>query len=156
MSVSAEEPPFSSLWANGQVKGKPKRRPTPGVIEHIPLQTPLDVAIARTTTRKLADELGYSMIDQVRLATITFEIADQIVTYAGQGEIIISWRENTGRHGLQFSCHDQGRHAPQLTTLWQTGETDSNILNIKRQVDEFKFTQDPHHGNCISLTVWLE
>jgi serine/threonine-protein kinase RsbT len=153
--------PSSSPLINGQIKEKPKKLLSPGVVKRLALHKPLDVAIARTTIRRLADELGYSLIDQVRLSTAIFEIADNIVDYAGKGEIIISWREDAQHKGLQLLCNDQGVHAPELTRFFQMGGSNENeyrlnVLTPKKLVDEFEFTEDPKDGNCIKMTVWLE
>jgi serine/threonine-protein kinase RsbT len=159
--MEAREPiPVSSPMINGQIRRKPKKAFSPGVIQRLSLSKPLDAAIARTTVRELATDLGYSLVDQVRLSTAIFEIADKIVTHAGQGEIVIYWREEAHCKGLQFFCNDQGLHTPQLAALLQTGgdETESklNFLRLKQLVDEFKFTEDPKYGNCVTMAVWLE
>ncbi|MBN1993191.1 MAG: hypothetical protein JW953_10845 [Anaerolineae bacterium] len=160
MTVQEETMFHPSPLVSGEIKGKPQKTFAPGVIQRLTLQQPLDVAIARTTVRKLADEVGYSLIDQVRLSTAIFEIADKIVTYAGQGEIVIYWRENAGRKGLQFVCNDQGLRAAKLTHILQVGCQDSgdkaNFLSLSRIVDEYQFTQDPKYGNCITISIWLE
>ena len=153
--------PSPSPFINGQIKGKPRKTFPPGVIQRLTLHKPLDAAIARTTVRELATDLGYSLIDQVRLSTAIFEIANNIVTHAGQGEIVIYWREEAHHKGLQFYCNDQGLHAPQLTAiLQQTGgdETESKLdfLSLRQLVDKFKFTEDPKYGNCVTMAVWLE
>jgi serine/threonine-protein kinase RsbT len=150
-----------SPLVDGQIKGKPKKLLSPGVVKRLALRKPLDVAIARTTVRRLADELGYSLINQVRLSTAIFEVADNIVAYAGQGEIIISWQEDAQHKGLQLLCNDQGLHAPELTRFFQMGGSNQNesklsILTPKKLVDEFEFTEDPKDGNCVKMAIWLE
>ena len=145
---------------DGQVKGKPKKTLAQGVVQRLILNKPFDVAIARTTVRKLADDVGYSLIDQIRLSTAIFEIADHIVSYAGQGEIVIYWHEDTQHKGLKFCCNDQGLHAPKLTNFFSRnnlqGENGSSVLSPRKLVDTFEFTEDPKHGNCINMSIWFE
>ncbi|MBN1217751.1 MAG: hypothetical protein JXM69_02390 [Anaerolineae bacterium] len=154
--MSAAQSPL----VDGQIKGKPKKTLSPGFVQRLPLKKPLDVAIARTTVRKLADELGYSLIDQVRLSTAIFEVTDNIVTHAGQGEIDIYWREDTQHRGLQFFCNDQGLHASKLTTALYQHSLQPNgyasALSLKNLVDEFEFTEDYKDGNCVTMAIWLE
>jgi serine/threonine-protein kinase RsbT len=145
----------------GQVKEKPQKSLAQGVVQRLTLAKPYDVAVARTTVRKLADELGYSLIDQVRISTAIFEIADHILSYAGLGEIVVYWHEDEQHKGLQFCCSDQGRHAPKLTNFFkhnmpQAGENGSGILSPRRLVDTFEFSEDPQHGNCINMSIWFE
>jgi len=113
------------------------------------------VAIARTITRKLADELGYSMIDQVRMSTVIFEIAMRLLPMRS-GRDYCSWREDNRPARLAIFLSRRGLAAHTTQTLWQTGENDSDILNIKKQADELNLPQDPAYGNSISLTIWLE
>ena len=150
----------TSPITDGQVKGKPQKALAQGIVQRLTLHRPFDVAMARTTVRKLADEVGYSLIDQVRISSAIFEIADHIVSYAGQGEIIIYWHEDAQHKGLHFCCNDQGLHAPKLTNFFKRdmhqAENGSSILNPRKLVDTFEFTEDPKRGNCINMSIWFE
>ena len=149
-----------SALDEGQVKAKPKKLLAPGVVKRLNLHSPLDVAITRTTVRKLTDEIGYSLINQVRISSAVFEVADHLVTYAGQGEIVIFWHESPEHNGLKFFCNDQGLHAPKLTDFYQRkinqAQTGLDILSPQRLVDAFEFTEDQKHGNCINMSIWLD
>ncbi len=159
MSLNDSSLSLSSI-TKGQAKKKPEKSLAPGVVQRLNLQRPLDVALARLAVRKLSDEVGYSLINQIRISTAIFEIADQLVTFAGQGEIIVFWRENASHKGLEFFCNDLGLHAPQLTDFYKQQahqpERGTNELSPQRLVDTFEFTEDAKHGNCINMTVWLE
>lgn len=149
----------TSPLMDGQVKSKPKKTLSPGIVQRLTLSKPYDVAIARSTVRKLADDVGYSLIDQIRISTAIFDIADHIVSYAGQGEIIIYWHEDSQHKGLKFCCNDQGLHAPRLTKFFsntQPDENGSSILSPRKLVDTFEFTEDPKHGNTINMSIWFE
>jgi serine/threonine-protein kinase RsbT len=150
---------FPQPLVNGQVKGKARRSLSPGEVERLPLHQPLDVAIARTSARKLAEDVGYSLIDQVRLSTVVFDLADIIITYAGEGEMIISWHEDGRRKGLKFFYHDQGRRAAPLTAFLQGKQTDAatpDLSTLKMLADEVEFIEDTQLGNCIAIIIWLE
>ncbi|MEW5958014.1 MAG: hypothetical protein AB1801_09845 [Chloroflexota bacterium] len=129
-------------------------------VQRLTLHDSLDAAIARATVRKLAASFGYSLIDQGRIAAMISEIAHDLVTYAGQGEIVISWQEDNGPKGLAFFCHDQGLAAAELTTVLQTGGAKTqdklNLLGLRKLADEFKVTIDPKYGNCVSAIIWQE
>jgi serine/threonine-protein kinase RsbT len=152
--------PALSPLVEGLVKGKPKKSLSQGVVQRLALQKPLDVAIARTTVRKLTEDLGYSLIDQIRISTAIFEIADHFVTYAGQGEIVILWHEDSRHKGLEFFCNDQGLHEPKLTKFFKGNNRQANnglsILSPRKLVDTFEFSEDSKHGNCINMSIWLE
>ena len=132
-----------------------------GEIERLTLQTALDAITTRALIRRLANSVGYNVLDQVRISSAIFEIARDIVAYAGRGEIIISWREDTPqRKGLHFFCHDGGLNDPRLTAMFQAGGKDThnklNFLGLRKLVDEFSFTKDPEHGNCVTIMKWID
>jgi len=149
----------TSPLMDGQAKGKPQKTLSPGIVQRLALNKPYDVAFARSMVRKLADDVGYSLIDQVRVSTAIFYVADHIVSYAGQGEIVIYWHEDTRHKGLRFCCNDQGLHAPKLTKFFSNthqSENGTSILSPRKLVDTFEFTEDPKHGNCIHMSIWFE
>jgi anti-sigma regulatory factor (Ser/Thr protein kinase) len=146
---------------NGKVKGKPKTILAEGIVKRLTLSQPLDVAIARTTVRNLTNDVGYCLIDQLRIASAIFELANYIVTFAGQGEIVISWYEDNHHKGLEFFCNDQGIHAPKLTNFFKNEITDGSegafsMASPQKLVDTFEFTEDPKLGNCINISIWLD
>ncbi len=149
-------PPDTLPLVNGRVKGKPRRSLSPGEVERLPLRQPLDVAIARTTARKLAEEVGYSLIDQVRLSTAVFDLAAAVIASAGEGELVILWRENDQRKGLQFFYHHQNRRVPSLTAFLQKEHDQPDSSGLKARADEVEFTKDARYGHGITMTIWLE
>jgi serine/threonine-protein kinase RsbT len=133
----------------------------PGQILHqLSLQNSLDAVVARATVRKLAASLGFGLVEQVRIATAIFEIAYNLVTYAGQGEIVISWHEAEDRAGLEFLCHDRGLQSSELTNVLETDEPHSysqmNLLGLRRLADKFEFKKDSHYGNAVKAVIWKE
>jgi serine/threonine-protein kinase RsbT len=129
-------------------------------IQHLSLRNAFDVDIARATVRKLAGSRGYSLLDQVRISTAIYEIARDLIAYAGRGEITISWREDNPKYrGLVFSCNDCGLSDPTLTAKLQTGGYNSNnklnFLSMRKLVDEFEFAMDPERGNCVTVVKWI-
>lgn len=152
--------PFLAPPVNETDKDKPEQVHLFGEVQRLRLHDALDAVIARATVRKLADSLGYSLVDQVRITTAIFEIARDIVTYAGQGEIIIyKCKNDSGRKGLEFFCNDQGLNASRLTSVLQAGGDDThnklNFLSLKKLVDQFNVSQDPEYGNCVTIVKWM-
>ncbi len=131
-----------------------------GGIYRLTLNNTIDTLNARSLARKLAELFGYNLIDQVQIATAVFEIARDIVIYAGQGEIVVSWREDDGQHkGLEYFCNDDGRHTLALTTVLQTGGDNTcdklNLLGLRKLMDEFQVAEDVEHGNCVTMIKWM-
>ncbi|MGH9902391.1 MAG: ATP-binding protein, partial [Pyrinomonadaceae bacterium] len=54
----------------------------------IALENEHDIAVARNEVRAIAAGLGFSVIDQTRLATVASELARNAVKYGGGGRLI--------------------------------------------------------------------
>jgi serine/threonine-protein kinase RsbT len=152
-TLTPQAPPH--IWGN--TEGQMLRS---GRAQHLNLRNSLDVVVVRAAVRKLADAVGYSLADQARISAAVYEVARAIVNYAGQGEVVVSWREDDGQHrGLQCLCHDRGLDAPALTTVLQAGEASTaskiNYSSLRKLVDEFKVSEDARHGNCVTLVKWM-
>jgi hypothetical protein len=128
--------------------------PSPGVIKRLPMRHMLDAAKARTITRKLAEQLGYDLIDQLRLAAATFELAQLLMTWAGKGELLLLWYENSQSMGLKCYC------CAEPPAIYRTGDKKRakkpNLSRLKKIVDELEYLEDPHRGNGVEVTVWLK
>jgi len=62
-----------------------------------------DVVAARQKGRAMALKLGFSAGDSTLLATAISELARNIVSYAGQGEIVLQATQNSGCPGVWAS-----------------------------------------------------
>ena len=67
-----------------------------------------DVVAARQQGRAMALELGFSASDSTLLATAISELARNIVSYAGQGEICFRVTQNSGRPSITVTARDNG------------------------------------------------
>lgn len=126
----------------------------------LPLRSSLDAVVARATVRKLADAIGYRLADQARLSTAVYEVARSIVERAGQGQIVISWREEDAFHqGLECNCHDYGLSAIRSTRVLRGGDNrekeDSVYVSLERLVDKLEVIKSSLQGSCVRVVKWL-
>lgn len=126
----------------------------------LPLRSSLDAVVARATVRKLADAVGYDLADQARLSTALYEVARSIVDRAGQGQIVISWREEDDYHqGLECSCHDYGLSTLRSMRVLKEGdhleEDKASYPALQRLVDKLEVTKSSVQGSCVSVIKWL-
>ena len=75
---------------------------------HVPIASDQDVVVVRHKGRGLATELGFSASDTTRLATAISELARNIVSYAGRGEIVLRSTHNSDRSGVMLVARDKG------------------------------------------------
>lgn len=125
------------------------------------LESEHDIAIARNEIRTVAATLGFSLIDQTRLATVTSELARNIIKYATRGRIIFGGINDEARHGLRLIFEDEGPGIPDIELAMQDGFTTGRGLGkglpgSRRLVDDFQIESSPGIGTRIVVVRWLK
>jgi serine/threonine-protein kinase RsbT len=127
----------------------------------LPLENEHDIAVARGEVRRLAAHLGFRLIDQTRLATVTSELARNVVKYGGRGLLIAQPTAATddGREGLRLIFEDQGPGIPSIADAMRDGFTTGRGLGkglpgSKRLVDEFRIESEMGRGTRVTIVHW--
>ncbi len=81
------------------------------------IENELDIVAARRRAKEVAEELGFSTVDQVRIATAISELARNIVLYAKEGSIVVRALREGDRQGLEILVADNGPGIPMLNLL---------------------------------------
>ena len=103
--------------------------------------------------------LGLSSTDLTLLATAISEVARNITTYAGEGEVTLRVRNETGRAGIEVVATDDGPGIANVELAMQDGYTTGNGLGLglpgtRRLVDDFELDTTPGVGTRIRLVKW--
>ncbi|HEY0406331.1 MAG TPA: anti-sigma regulatory factor [Pyrinomonadaceae bacterium] len=120
-----------------------------------------DIAVARNEVRQLANALGFRIIDQTRLATVTSELARNAVKYGGRGRLILQpIYGSDGRDGLRLIFEDNGPGIADLAAAMRDGFTTGRGLGkglpgSKRLVDEFKIESEVGRGTRVTVVRWI-
>ena len=126
----------------------------------IPIESDADVVTARQRAREMATELELTSTDQTLLATAISEVARNITTYAGRGEVLLSVIDGTdGRSGIQVIARDQGPGIENLDLAMRDGYTTGGGLGLglpgaRRLVDDFSIETAPGQGTTVTLLMW--
>ncbi len=128
--------------------------------ETIPIQSEADIVLARQAGRALASSLGFSLTDQTLIATAISELARNIVQYAGQGEVSLSYLRDSGRMGLTVSVKDQGPGIEDLDLAMRDGYSSGGSLGLglpgtRRLADDFFIESSPGRGTEVRFKKWL-
>jgi serine/threonine-protein kinase RsbT len=118
-----------------------------------------DILAARQHGRTLAAQLGLSTTDQTLLATAISEVARNIITYAGHGQIEIDFLTEGNRQGIHVVARDEGPGIPNLELAMQDGYSTAKTLGLglpgaKRLVDEFAISSSVGKGTIVTMTKW--
>ena len=103
--------------------------------------------------------LGFSSTDLTLLATAISEVARNITTYAGEGEVALRVLNHGGRQGIEVVATDNGPGIADVELAMQDGFTTGNGLGLglpgtRRLVDEFDLRTAPGSGTSIRLVKW--
>ena len=127
----------------------------------LPLENEHDIAVARSEVRRLAARLGFRPIDQTRLATVTSELARNVVKYGGRGVLIAQPTATTdnGREGLRLIFEDKGPGINSIADAMRDGFTTGRGLGkglpgSKRLVDEFRIESEVGRGTRVTIVRW--
>lgn len=125
----------------------------------IAIRADVDIISARQRGRDLGAELGFAKTELALIATAISELARNILTYAGQGEIEIAVQEADGRRGLLIVARDRGPGIADIALALQDGYSTSRSLGIglpgvRRLMDEFEVTSEPGSGTVVRAVKW--
>ena len=103
--------------------------------------------------------LGFSSTDLTLLATAISEVARNITTYAGEGELTLRVLEDGHRSGIEVVASDEGPGIADVELAMRDGYTTGNGLGLglpgaRRLVDEFELQTALGSGTSIRLVKW--
>lgn len=125
----------------------------------VAIRTDADVVTARQEARAMGSGLGFSSTDLTLLATAISEVARNITTYAGEGEVALRVLNSGDRMGIEVVASDDGPGIEDVELAMQDGFTTGNGLGLglpgtRRLVDEFELRTEPGSGTSIRLVKW--
>jgi serine/threonine-protein kinase RsbT len=118
-----------------------------------------DIVEARQTGRELAAQLGFSLTDLTMIATAISEVARNITTYAGRGEITLRLVRQGGRRGLVVVARDAGPGIADLDRALEDGYSTGRGMGLglpgaRRLMDDFEIDSTPGRGTTVTMRKW--
>jgi serine/threonine-protein kinase RsbT len=126
----------------------------------LPIRTSEDVVMARHAVRKMATELGFSIVDQTKIVTATSELARNTLEHGGGGEMRMeTLHPEDGRRGLRLVFEDRGPGIPDLDLALKDGYTTKGGLGYglggaRRLVNEFRIESRVGQGTRVEVVRW--
>jgi len=119
-----------------------------------------DLVKARAEGRAMAEQLGFPRPDPTLVATAISEVARNITTYAGEGEVTLRALDQDGRRGIEVLATDEGPGIADVELAMQDGYTTGNGLGLglpgtRRLVDDFDLQTTPGAGTTVRLVKWI-
>ncbi|RPF57097.1 anti-sigma regulatory factor [Aquisalibacillus elongatus] len=130
-----------------------------GALTTVPIYKEWDIVGARQSGRNMAKDLGFSTVDQARIATAISELARNIYLYAGQGEVSFEEVQGDTPVGLKIIAKDNGPGIDQISKVLEDGYSTSGGLGaglpgVKRLMDDFDIVSN-ENGTTVTVVMWL-
>lgn len=118
-----------------------------------------DLLAARQRGRALAATLRFSSSELTLIATAISEVARNILSYAGTGEILLRLAHRGSRQGIVVVARDRGPGIADLALAMQDGYSTAGSLGLglpgaKRLMDEFEIVSKVGSGTTITMSKW--
>jgi serine/threonine-protein kinase RsbT len=125
----------------------------------VAIATDGDIVRARQSGRELATQLGCSPTDATLVATAISEVARNIVSHAGEGEVVITVIEGEGPGAIEVVARDDGPGIADIERAMQDGYTTGRGLGLglpgaRRLMDEFEISSEPGAGTTVVMRKW--
>ena len=125
----------------------------------LPLKNEHDIVLGRQAVRRLAQELGFSLVDQTKIVTATSELARNAVIYGGGGTLKWELVQNGIRRGLKLTFEDSGPGIANIdlamTDGWSSGTgMGLGLTGARRLVNEFELASTVGVGTRVTVTRW--
>ena len=118
-----------------------------------------DLVVARRKGRALAEQNGFSASEATLVATAISELARNIVSYAGSGEILVGKIDSANGLGIGVIARDRGPGIADTERAIRGGYSTSGGLGlglpgVRRIMDEFDIASSPGKGTIVSIVKW--
>ena len=125
----------------------------------LPLKSEHDIVLGRQAVRRLAQEQGFSLVDQTKLVTAASELARNALIYGGGGSLQWEVLLDGTKRGLRLVFADQGPGIPDvklaLTDGWSSGTgLGLGLSGARRLVNEFALETTVGVGTRVAVTRW--
>ncbi|MGE5470568.1 MAG: anti-sigma regulatory factor [Bacteroidota bacterium] len=125
----------------------------------VPINSEADLVTARLRGREMASVLHFSSSEQTLIATAISEVARNILSYAGTGQVDLKLVRDGQKSGMSVIASDRGPGIPDLASAMQDGYSTSGSLGLglpgsKRLMDEFDLSSSIGLGTTVSMTKW--
>ncbi|WP_433655567.1 ATP-binding protein [Nocardia sp. CA-128927] len=119
-----------------------------------------DIVIARQAGRELAAKLGFTLTDRTMISTAISEIARNMTSYAGSGEIRLMVDDREGRQALVVQAEDQGPGIIDIPRALEDGYSTGRGLGLglpgaRRLMDRLIIDSAAGKGTLVEMWKWV-
>jgi serine/threonine-protein kinase RsbT len=125
----------------------------------LPLTNEHDIVLSRQAVRRLAQECGFSLVDQTKLVTAASELARNAYIYGGGGTLKWEVLLEGVKRGVRLTFLDSGPGIANIDLALTDGWTSGHGLGLglsgaRRLVNEFEIESSVGVGTRVTVTRW--
>ncbi len=131
-------------------------------ITKIPINSELDVIVARMQARQMARQIGFGTVDQARISLATSELARLACANSlYSGEIVMSDAEQNGQQGMRVICSvsvaESSAEAVEAQPNWTVEDNNfrRGLASASRLVDESVVEMEESGQTKVTLFKWF-
>ncbi|MGH7606485.1 MAG: anti-sigma regulatory factor [Gemmatimonadales bacterium] len=118
-----------------------------------------DILRAGEHARRLAARLDFPPSDVTVIAAAILEVARNVVTHGGRGDLQLQLIRKRGRLGVSIVARDRGPGIADVDQALRDGMSTSGGLGLglptaRRLMDEFTLRSAPGRGTTIAMRKW--
>jgi serine/threonine-protein kinase RsbT len=126
----------------------------------VDINNPDDIVDARKAGHQLALGLGFSLTDVTMIATAISEIARNITSYAGRGEVRVAVADREGRKALVVRAEDDGPGIADIERAMEDGYSTGRGLGLglpgaRRLMDRLVVESALGKGTVVEMWKWV-
>jgi serine/threonine-protein kinase RsbT len=119
-----------------------------------------DIVAARKAGHQLALDLGFSLTDVTMIATAISEIARNITSYAGRGDVRVTVADREGRTALVVRAEDEGPGIADIERAMEDGFSTGRGLGMglpgaRRLMDRLVVESTLGRGTVVEMWKWV-
>ena len=125
----------------------------------VDIESDRSIVEARQRGRELASHAGFTFTDLAIIATAISELARNVLSYAGRGQIAVRLIDDGTRRGIAIESTDDGPGIANLQLAMQDGYSTSGSLGlglpgVRRLMDEFEIKSEVGQGTTVTAKKW--
>jgi serine/threonine-protein kinase RsbT len=126
----------------------------------IPVRNETGVAISVMKAKNTATAIGFDEVKCQMIATAVSELANNIIKYAGHGEILLDRITAGSRLGMEVIARDSGPGIENVGKAMEDHFSSGNTLGlglpgVKRLMDDFEVDSVPGKRTTVTIRKWL-
>ena len=117
------------------------------------------VILGRQQVRAVAQQLGFSLLDQTRIVTAVSELGRNVVVHGRGGTMTVNRLDEEGKLGIEVIFSDNGPGIPDVELAMRDGYSTAGSMGLglhgaSRLVDDFHLDSKVGVGTTVTIRKW--